>query len=154
MRELDAYDKKLLNQLQQNNKITAEELGSMVNLSTSAVQRRLKKLRQNKIIEADVSIISPSAVGYGITCVVEVTLHLGSSKVIDSFKTLMSGCDEVSQCYYVTGALDFVVIVNTNDMRHYEDFSKKYLMDNPDVKQFQSHVVIDRVKTGYSLLLS
>ncbi len=84
---------------------------------------------------------------------VNVSLHLGSSRVIDSFKDLMTGCDEVMQCYYVTGGLDFVVIVNTQDMRHYEEFSKKYLMDNPDVKQFYSHVVIDKVKVGYKVLL-
>lgn len=153
MHELDAFDKKLLDQLQQNNKITAEELGNIVNLSTSAVQRRLKRLRTKKIIEADVSIVSPTAIGYGITCVVNVSLHLGSSRVIDSFKDLMTGCDEVMQCYYVTGGLDFVIIVNTQDMRHYEEFSKKYLMDNPDVKQFYSHVVIDKVKVGYKVLL-
>jgi predicted transcriptional regulator len=53
MQELDEYDKKLLRQLQQNNKITAEELGLLVNLSTSAVQRRLRRLRDDKMIEAD-----------------------------------------------------------------------------------------------------
>jgi Lrp/AsnC family leucine-responsive transcriptional regulator len=102
MRALDEYDKKLLKQLQQNNRISAEELGNIVNLSTSAVQRRLTRLRREKIIEADVSIISPSAVGCGITCVVDVTLHLGSSKVIDSFKALMAACDEVMRCSATT----------------------------------------------------
>lgn len=153
MHALDEFDKKLLNQLQENNRITAEELGNLVNLSTSAVQRRLARLRREKIIEADVSIISPLASGLGITCVVELSLHLGSSKIINSFKKLMSDCDEVMQCYYVAGALDFVVIVNVNDMRQYEEFSKKHFMDNPDVKQFYSHVVIDKVKVGYKLPL-
>ncbi|HRF20380.1 MAG TPA: AsnC family transcriptional regulator, partial [Chitinophagaceae bacterium] len=78
MQELDEFDKKILNLLQQNNRITAEKLGSMLSLSTSAVQRRLKRLRQDKIIEADISIISQSAVGFGITCIVDVTLHLGN----------------------------------------------------------------------------
>lgn len=132
---------------------TANQLGNIVNLSTSAVQRRLKRLRTSKIIEADVSSVSPTAIGYGITCVINVSLHLCSSRVINSFKDLMTGCDEVMQCYYVTGGLDFVVIVNTQDMRHYEEFSKRYLMDNPDVKQFYSHVVIDKVKVGYKVLL-
>jgi Lrp/AsnC family leucine-responsive transcriptional regulator len=52
MQELDELDKQLLSQLQQNNRITAEELGNRINLSTSAVQRRLKRLRQDKIIES------------------------------------------------------------------------------------------------------
>lgn len=151
MQGLDEFDKKLLNQLQKNNRITAEELGNMVNLSTSAVQRRLKRLRQEKIIEADVSIVSSDAFGIGITCIVDVTLDVGSSKVIDTFKTLIADSPEVMQCYYVTGAYDFVIIVNTRDMKHYEEFSKKYLMDNPNVKQFYTHVVIDKVKTGFSI---
>ncbi len=151
MQGLDEYDKKLLRALQQNNKTTAEELGLMVSLSTSAVQRRLKRLRDDKIIEADVSIISPLAVGVGITCVVDVILEVGSSKAIDNFKTAMQTCSEVMQCYYVTGTYDFVLIVNTVDMRHYEDFSKKYLMDNPNIKHFYTHVVMDKVKVGFSI---
>jgi len=151
MQVIDEFDKKILNKLQQNNRITAEELGNMVSLSTSAVQRRLKRLRQDKIIEADIAVISPSAVGLGITCIVDVTLHLGNSEVIDSYKELMSSCSEVMQCYYVTGTYDFVVIVNCRDMKYYEVFSKKYFMDNPNVRQFYTHVVMDKVKSGFSV---
>jgi Lrp/AsnC family leucine-responsive transcriptional regulator len=151
MQELDEYDKKLLRQLQQNNKITAEELGLLVSLSTSAVQRRLKRLRDDKMIEADVSIISPKAAGIGITCVVDVILEVGNSKAIDNFKTAMQACTEVMQCYYVTGTYDFVLIVNTVDMQHYDDFSKKQIMDNPNVKHFYTHVVMDKVKVGYGI---
>lgn len=151
MHSLDDYDRKILAQLQQNNRITAEELGSLVNLSTSAVQRRMRRLRNEKIIEADISVVSPAAVGYGITCIVDVTLHLGNSEVIDSYKALMLACKEVMQCYYVTGTYDFVVIVNTIDMKHYENFSKKYFMDHPGVKQFYTHVVMDKVKAGFGL---
>ena len=153
MQDLDEFDKKILNQLQQNNRITAEELGNMVSLSTSAVQRRLKRLRQDKIIEADISVISPSVAGLNITCVVDVALHLGNSDVINSFKTLLTACTEVTQCYYVTGTYDFVIIVTTKDMKHYEEFSKKYFMDNSDVKQFYTHVVIDKVKVGLSVTI-
>jgi len=62
MLQLDEYDKKLLRLLQQNNRLTMEEISNEISLSQSAVQRRITKLRNEKIIEADVSIISPSAV--------------------------------------------------------------------------------------------
>lgn len=153
MHELDEYDKKLLRLLQHNNRLTTERLSEEVNLSQSAVQRRITKLRAEKIIEADVSIISPAAIGIGITCVVDVILHEGSSKAIDKFKNEMKGCPEVSQCYYVTGSYDFVLIVNTKDMSHFEEFSKKYLMDNPNLKHFYTHVVMDKVKVGYGITL-
>jgi Lrp/AsnC family leucine-responsive transcriptional regulator len=153
MHELDEYDKKLLRLLQQNNRLTTEELSKKVNLSQSAVQRRMTKLRNEKIIEADVSIVSPLAAGIGITCVVDIVLHEGSSKAIDKFKMAMQNCTEVTQCYYVTGTYDFVLIVHTKDMRHFEVFSKKHLMDNANLKHFYTHVVMDKVKVGYGVVI-
>lgn len=153
MLNLDEFDKKLLRLLQQNNRLTTEELSNEVSLSQSAVQRRLAKLRNEKIIEADVSIISPAAVGIGITCVVDVILHEGNSKAIDLFKAEMLKCSEVSLCYYVTGTYDFVLIVNTKDMIHFEEFQKIKLMDNPYLKHFYTHVVMDKVKVGYGLAI-
>jgi Lrp/AsnC family transcriptional regulator, leucine-responsive regulatory protein len=151
MHILDEYDKKLLRLLQQNNRLTTDELSVKVSLSQSAVQRRITKLRSKKIIEADVSVISASAVGMAITCIVDVVLHEGSSKAIDKFKQAMRSCTEVAHCYYVTGTFDFVLIVNARDMSHFEAFSKKQLMDNVNLKHFYTHVVMDKVKIGYSV---
>lgn len=151
MQTLDDYDKLILRELQKNNRITAEELSQIVNLSQSAVQRRTTRLRENKIIEADVSIISPSAAGIGILCVVDIVLHEGNSKSIDKFKQEMQAAPEVSQCYYVTGTYDFVILVNARDMVHFEQFSKQYLMDNVNLKHFYTHVVMDKVKVGYGV---
>ena len=153
MQALDEYDKKLLQLMQVNNKMTAQELGDLVNLSASAVQRRLSRLRENKIIEADVSIVSPSILGLTITCIVDIILEDGNSKALEDFKASMRKCTEVMQCYFVTGTYDFVIIVNANDMQHYESFAKKWLMDNKNVKHFYTHVVMDKVKVGYNLTI-
>lgn len=153
MHNLDDLDKKLLRLLQHNNRLTADELGEKVSLSASAVQRRLKRLRDDEIIEADVSIVSPLASGTGVTCIVDVVLEAGNSKAIDKFKMAMQKCQEVVQCYYVTGTYDFVLIVNMKDLKHYEEFSKKNLMDHPNVKHFYTHVVMDRVKMQYGVIL-
>lgn len=150
---LDEFDKKLLRLLQQNNRMTAEELGEAVGLSSSAVQRRLKRLRDERVIEADVSIISPAVGGIGITCVVDVILDDGNSRSLEKFKSIMRERSEVMQCYFVTGTYDFVIIVNTRDMTHYEDFTKKWLMENPNVKHFYTHVVMDKVKVRYGIAI-
>jgi Lrp/AsnC family leucine-responsive transcriptional regulator len=113
----------------------------------------LAKLREEKVIEADVSIVSSAVVGLGITCIVDVILHDGDSISLEKFKAVLKKCPEVMQCYFVTGSYDFVLIVNTRDMQHYETFSKKWLMDNPNVKHFYTHVVMDKVKVGYSVPL-
>jgi Lrp/AsnC family leucine-responsive transcriptional regulator len=149
----DEYDKKLLQLLQHNNRLTTEELGSKVSLSQSAVQRRLTKLRAEKIIEADVSIVSAAAMGIGITCIVDVILREGSSKDIEKFKRAMRNCTEVAHCYYVTGTYDFVLIVHARDMAHFESFSKKQLADNINLKHFYTHVVMDKVKEGYRQMI-
>jgi Lrp/AsnC family leucine-responsive transcriptional regulator len=153
MRVLDPFDKKLLRLLQQNNRLTADELSAAVNLSPSAVQRRLKKLREEKIIEADVSVVSPEALGMDITCIVDIVLQDEHSRALEKFKASMRKCPEVMQCYYVTGSYDFVIIVYARDMRQYEEFSRKWLIDNPNVRHFHTQVVMDKVKTGFGLIL-
>jgi len=92
MFELDAFDRRLLQLLQENNRLTAGELGETVGLSSSAVQRRLTRLREEKIIEADVSIISPAVAGVGITCVVDIVLEEGHGRALENFKAAMQQC--------------------------------------------------------------
>ena len=148
---LDSFDKHLLRLLQINNRLTSDELAIEVGLSSSAVQRRLKRLRDEKIIEADISIVSPAVAGIGLTCIVDVILERGNSQSLDKFKQSISKRPEVMHCYYVTGTYDFVLIVNTASMSEYDAFAKEHLGDNPNVKHFYTHVAMERVKVGYSL---
>lgn len=153
MRPLDDYDKKILRFLQQNNRITTEELSNKINLSQSAIQRRITKLRNDNIIEADISIISPKTIGIGVTCVIDIILYEGNSRAIDEFKIAMTKCPEVTQCYYVTGTYDFVLITQTRDMQHFEEFQKTHLMDNKHLKHFYTHVIMDKVKINYGITI-
>lgn len=153
MQALDEYDKRLLQLLQGDNRMSAHELGDLINLSASTVQRRLARLREDKIIEADISIISPAVLGFTVTCVVDIILEDGNSKALETFKSSMRKCSEVMQCYFVTGTYDFVIIVNAKDMQHYESFAKEWLMDNLNVKHFYTHVIMDKVKVGYNVTI-
>jgi Lrp/AsnC family transcriptional regulator, leucine-responsive regulatory protein len=146
--ELDEFDKKLLEQVQRNNRLTAQELGEIVGLSASAVQRRLARLREGRVIEADVSIVSPAVLGVGLVCIVDVILQEGHARILEKFKADMQACPLVRQCYYVTGTIDFVLVVHARDMAHYEDFTRTWLMDKHPLKHFYTHVVMDRVKVN------
>jgi Lrp/AsnC family transcriptional regulator, leucine-responsive regulatory protein len=151
---IDEYDKKILRLLQVNNRLTGEELSERVNLSQSAVQRRIEKLRRQKIIQADISVISESALGNALTCIVEVNLHDGSAKKLDHFKNLIRASDEVVQCYFVTGVYDFILIVNTRNMEHFENFVRLNLMNDQNVKHFQTQVVMSKIKMQYGANLN
>jgi len=75
MMSLDDIDVLLLNAVQRNNKMTSDQLGNLVGLSPTACQRRLKRLRSEGVIEGDVSIVSPKAVGRPISMLVLVSLE-------------------------------------------------------------------------------
>ena len=146
MPELDVFDRKLLEQLQQNNRLTAQELGEIVGLSPSAVQRRLARLREERVIEADISIVSPAVMGVGLICIVDIVLQEGHGGALGKFKAAMQACPLVRQCYYVTGTYDFVLVVHARDMADYENFTRTWLTDNSLLKHFYTHVVMERVK--------
>lgn len=145
---MDEFDLKLLRLVQHNNRLTAEELNGRVGLSASACQRRLAKLRRKGIIERDIAVVSAEAVGRQLTMIVEVSLERDRADIVDEFKRLMIDTEEVMQCYYVTGDVDFILVVTARDMPHYEAFTKEFFFPNRNIRRFNTLVVMDRVKVG------
>jgi Lrp/AsnC family transcriptional regulator, leucine-responsive regulatory protein len=143
---LDSFDAKILNILQVDTTITIEKIGAQVGLSTSAVQRRIKALRAAKIIEREVAIVSPSILGRRLTAIVSVTLERDQVRLLDEFKRQMIAAPEVMQCYYVSGVADMVVILCVSDMEEYMQFLERNFSGNPNVQQFITHFVMQRVK--------
>jgi Lrp/AsnC family transcriptional regulator, leucine-responsive regulatory protein len=150
---VDAFDIRLLNIVQRDNQVTAEGLSERVGLSPSACLRRLKRLRREGVIEAEIAVVAPEAVGRTLTMVVEVTLERERPDILDEFKKSMRATPEVMQCFYVTGETDFILIVTARDMRQYEAFTQRFFFNNPNVRRFHTMVVMDRVKTGLSVPL-
>ncbi|MCW0002175.1 Lrp/AsnC family transcriptional regulator [Pararhizobium sp. YC-54] len=151
--ELDRADIVLLNAVQKNNRLTSDELAVRANLSPTACQRRLKRLRAEGVIEADVSIVSPKAVGRQVTVVVLVSLERERADIIDRFKSAIRNTREVMIGYYVTGEADFLLVVTAKDMEDYEQFTRRFFYENNDIKGFKTMVVMDRVKAGFAFPL-
>ena len=150
---LDALDLKLLDLVQRDARRTAAELSEAVGLSPTACLRRLHRLRTAGVIESEIAVLSPGALGRPLTMIVEVTLERERPDVLDEFKRAMRLTPEVMQCYYVTGAADFVLIVTAQDMRQYEAFTNRFFFRNPHIRRFETLVVMDRVKIGLSVPL-
>lgn len=145
---MDAFDRKLLALVQQNARLTAEQLGERIGLSASACQRRLKRLRETGVIEAEIAVVAPEAVGRSLTMIVEVSLEREHPHIVDAFKKSMRATPEVMQCYYVTGDADFILVLTARDMKSYERFTQRFFFDNPQVRRFRTFVVMDRTKVG------
>ena len=104
--ELDRIDARLLSELQRNNRVSSEELGEQVGLSSTGIQRRLKRLRAQGIIEADIAVVSPKAVGREVMMLVLVSLERERADIIDTFKQSIRSTPEIMSGYYVTGDAD------------------------------------------------
>ncbi|MBM7046506.1 MULTISPECIES: Lrp/AsnC family transcriptional regulator [Rhizobium] len=146
---MDRIDAKLLNIIQTNNRLASEELGELVGLSATAVQRRLKKLRADGVIEGDVAIVRPKSVGRPVSMFVLVTLERERADIVDRFKQSIRQTPEVMNGYYVTGDADFLLIVTAESMEDYEQFTRRFFYENNDIKGFKTMVIMDRVKAGF-----
>lgn len=147
--ELDRIDVGILNAVQRNNRLTSEEIGTQVGLSPTACQRRLKSLRSAGVIEGDVSIVSPKAVGRHVFMLVLVSLERERADIIDRFKQAIRTTPEVMNGFYVTGDADFVLVITAKNMEDYEQFTRRFFYENRDIKSFKTLVVMDRVKAGF-----
>ena len=142
----DRFDVALLNAVQDNNQLTAEQFAEKVGLSSSACQRRLKRLRAEGMITADVSLVSPRATGPRVTLIVLVSVEREQADLFDSFKKAMRSHPEVTQCYYVTGSADFILVVNVASMEEYGTFAERVFINDRNVRAFQSYACMQQVK--------
>lgn len=151
--DLDAHDLRILALYQRDTRIASETIGAEIGLSAAAVQRRLKRMRETGVIEAEIACVSPRAVGLPVTCIVNVDIDRETAADLARFKSRMLACEQVQQCYYVTGQADFVLIVLVADMESYEAFTRTHLLQDANVRSFTTHVVMERVKAGSALPL-
>jgi Lrp/AsnC family transcriptional regulator, leucine-responsive regulatory protein len=151
--DLDSFDLQILARYQHDTRQTAESIGAAIGLSAAAVQRRLKRLRETGVIEAEIARIAPSTVGFPLCCIVSVDIEREGAAELARFKARMLACPEVQQCYYVTGDTDFIVVVLARDMAAYEALTRDFLLNDPNVRRFTTHVVMEQVKAGASVPL-
>jgi len=150
---IDKFDRHILEIVQQSNRTTSDQIAEQVGLSAAAVQRRLKRMREQTVIQADVSVVNPKAIGRAMTFVVQVSLERERVDLMDAFKKEMKNNNAVQQCYYVTGSADFILIVTAFDMDEYDRFTRDAFFDNSNIRSFQTNVVMDTVKVGLSVPL-
>ncbi|MER9007165.1 Lrp/AsnC family transcriptional regulator [Mesorhizobium sp. M0862] len=145
---LDDFDIKILQLVQFDNLMRQREIADRVGLSAGAVARRLKRLRSTGIIRKDISIVNERAVGRPQTVFVEVTAKNGKLELLDEMKRRFMNCDQVQQCYHVTGGSDFILIINTRNIDEYTAIARQLFLTDGNVKSFRASVVMEKVKSA------
>jgi len=148
MEKLDHFDRDILQLVQRNCQLTAETIADDVGLSTSAVQRRLKRLREEGIIKAEVAIVERKATGTPMVFIVGMEIERDNYDALAKFRLWAEKQEHIQQVYYVTGAVDLIAIVTARDVEHYDDIAALIMAENPQIRRMHTNVVLRDVKLG------
>lgn len=148
--EPDSLDKRILQVLQAQGRITYDELAGAVGLSASATLRRVKRLEDSGVISAYVALLAPQRLGYALTAYINVRLekHIESHKrsPADAFAAAVQAWPEVVECSALTGEMDYLLRVLVRDMAHFSHFIMDTLLKHPSVQDCKSSFVLQQLK--------
>ena len=144
--KFDKIDKKILNILQENGRITNADLASKVGLSPPPMLERVKKLEKNGIITKYVALLDPKKIDKSTIIFVSLTLARHRLKSIDQVKDEFSNFPEVLECYSITGEEDYLLKVMVRDVEEYENFMLNKLAKIPAISRIKSFVVLSTLK--------
>ena len=166
--ELDKTDRKILAILQEDGRLTNQEVAERVNLSPSPCLRRIKRLEQAGVIRQYVALLAPDKIGLGLLAYVNVRLEKhGASQVIGGsragtaaipspradFSASVTHWPEVVACYAMTGEMDYLLHVLVRDLEAYGQFTMAVLLKMPGVKDVKSSLALEVVKDSTALPL-
>lgn len=147
--DLDAFDAKILEEIQRDARATADALAEVVGLSAAACQKRLRRLRGAGYVSADIAILHPALADARLTLILHVTLKGEATLDLAEFSQRMRAADQVMQCYRVTGDAHFVVMITADSMSEYEAFCGRHIYGPGNVERLTTVIVKERVKTGF-----
>jgi len=143
--KIDDTDRRILNVLQRNGRVSNAELAEQVNLSASACHRRVQRLESDGIIRNYVAMLDPRKVGVPSTIFVEITLSTQADEVLEAFEKAVARIPDVLECHLMAGSADYILKVvaeNTDDIAR---IHRQYLTRLPGVAQMQSSFALRTV---------
>ncbi|MCH8196757.1 MAG: Lrp/AsnC family transcriptional regulator [Proteobacteria bacterium] len=152
--DLDAIDRRILDRLQENGRISNVELANDVGISSSPCWRRVRELEKRGVISGYVALVDAAAVGLPVSVFVQVTLERQIEAALETFEAAVKERPEVMECYLMTGDADYLLRVVVSDLPTYEAFLKDHLTRIPGIANIKSSFALNQVKYRTSLPLS
>ena len=122
MHQLDAIDLNILKLLQENARLTIKEIATQLNLSTTPIFDRMKRMEKDKTIDRYVALVNPAKVGKTLFAFVHISLKEHARPEVEKFVEQVIQFTEVLECYHVTGEADFVLKVVLENIESYNQF--------------------------------
>ena len=152
-RALDEIDRKILEVLQDDARISNVDLAGRVGLSPSPCLRRVRDLEERGVVRRYVALLDPVAVGLGVSVFVQVSLERQAERGLDAFEKYVLDRPEVLECYLMTGDADYLLRVVVPDVSAFERFLLDHLTRIPGVASVKSSFALKQVKYRTSLPL-
>ncbi len=150
---LDAIDRRILDRLQENGRVSNVELANDVGISSSPCWRRVRELERRGVISGYVALVDAAAVGLPVSVFVQVTLERQIEAALETFEAAVKARPEVMECYLMTGDADYLLRVVVSDLPTYEAFLKDHLTRIPGIANIKSSFALNQVKYRTSLPL-
>ncbi|MBW0446227.1 Lrp/AsnC family transcriptional regulator [bacterium M00.F.Ca.ET.228.01.1.1] len=152
-RKLDRIDIAILNELQQNARITNAELARAVNLSTTPCFNRVRALEKLGLIKQQVTLLNPEPLGLRINVFIQVSLEKQVTQALRHFEEAIDKRPEVMECYLMSGDADYLLRVVVPDMPSLERFILEQLTTIPGVANIRSSFALKQVRYRTALPL-
>jgi Lrp/AsnC family leucine-responsive transcriptional regulator len=143
---LDAVDRKILNELQQDGRISLADLAAKVGLSPSPCLRRIRILEKAGVIARYAAVLDQVAVGLPVSVFVSIKLERQREQALEKFSKTIARWPEVLECYLMTGPRDYWLRVVVPDLAAYERFLKEKLTRVEGVASIESSFALEQVK--------
>ena len=151
---MDAFDRKILDHLQRDGRLTNGEVATRVGLSASQCSRRRAALEAAGIITGYTALVAPAAVGCDVQAFVQVTLARHSPDNAARFLHLVLGLEEIQAAYALTGEADYLLKIAVPSLSQLSSLLSEVLLSHPSVAHLRSSIVLNRLKESLRLPLS
>ena len=146
MMDLDATDRRLLGILQSDASLSNQELAARAATSPATALRRVRRLVDAGVIERRIAILSPQAIGDGLTALVEITLDRQGAEHLEAFEARAVHDSAVQQVYRVSPGPDFMLVVFAADMAAYHALVQRLFTQDANVRNVKAFFSVKRAK--------
>jgi Lrp/AsnC family transcriptional regulator len=150
---ISSIDLKILKQLQNDCSLTAAQLADRIGLSQSPCWRRVNRLEQEGFIHKRVALLDAEKLGMDVVVFCTVNLSVHGRQSLEEFEEAVRRLPEVTECYTMTGTMDYMLKIVTRDIRHYEQFVRTFLSQMPGIQEIHSNVAVTTIKNTTALPL-
>lgn len=153
METLDKFDLAILDQLQQDGRLTNAELAQRVGLSAAPCWRRVRALEEAGYITGYRAVIDRRKVGLGVLAFVRLDAERNNGEITRAMEEAIRQIPEVVACHYISGAGTFEMQVVSRDLESFSQFARQEILNLPNVKDLHTSFSLGEVKASTRLPL-